>query len=712
MRSQQQIFDDLAALAAEPGFVYAIATINLRDHTVFYKDELQPKDMASFFSQNRLNRNEVMTLIGLLMRRPIDFAVPNFDTVQNYIRRAEELLEELHQKLAGPIGDFIKPNVTRQASDPLASAAVIREAVFYAAESAYPFQHRDLAPRKYKSDLRWLLRNRSIDLQATVDLCHALAAIFNRRSVEARRKVASDPASEQTVVQAALDLFTFSITELAAYTGRPVDTIRAIVKAFAFPAGQFNKAFTSLQAFNEAYAYPFLPMPPDCYLQLQPNGISEALYDTPFYWMLKDQNYASTALQHRGNFTEEFASECLVRVFGETRVFRNVEIYRSKGESLGEIDALVLFGDRAIVLRAKSKRLRLGARQGNAHQLREDFKAAIQDAVDQAFTCAQLLGDPSVVLRARDGRQVSIPQRPQIIYPLTIVADHYPALAFQARQFLDAQPTGQIVAPLVTDVFALDAMTEMLASPLRFLSYLGLRAGFGDKLMFSHELTVLSLHLKRNLWVRDDIDILHLEDDIAASLDAAMAVRRDSVSGQPTPKGILQWFDGTPLGTILAQIETSPIPAAVDFGLMVLQLDETKVQNINRTLRLILTRSLADGRLHDMSYFVPHLSFGMTVYCSQLTDQQVHSKLRPHCHIQKYAQKANLWFGLALRPAGIIQSMGKLNNPWAFDSQMQTAVANSPFSQSAPDTAKGRVGRNQPCPCGSGLKHKRCCITH
>ena len=27
----------------------------------------------------------------------------------------------------------------------------------------------------------------------------------------------------------------------------------------------------------------------------------------------------------------------------------------------------------------------------------------------------------------------------------------------------------------------------------------------------------------------------------------------------------------------------------------------------------------------------------------------------------------------------------------------------------APIQAEGRVGRNDPCPCGSGKKHKQCC---
>ena len=379
--------------------------------------------------------------------------------------------------------------------------------------------------------------------------------------------------------------------------------------------------------------------------------------------MSDDSNYAPTAFKHRGEFTETFTAERLISVFGADRVFRNVELCKSKGEIAGEIDTLVLFSDRAIVLQAKSKKLTLEARKGNDRQLQKDFKAAIQDAVDQAFACAELLGDPSVVLRSKDGTQVPFAQRPQTIFPVSIVADHYPALAFQARQFLNTKATERIVAPLATDVFALDAMTEMLASPLRFLSYLALRARFGDKLMFSHELTVLSYHLKKNLWVEDSVDLTVLADDIASSLDTAMTVRRDSVSGQATPDGILKWFAGTPLERILTEIEDRAIPVAVDFGLMLLELGEERVQKISKGINQVLARTVADGRLHDVTIYFPNLSTGLTVYCSQLADEEVTPKLQDHCRIWKYDQKATIWFGLALRPDGSIQLMGKLNEP-------------------------------------------------
>ncbi len=32
------------------------------------------------------------------------------------------------------------------------------------------------------------------------------------------------------------------------------------------------------------------------------------------------------------------------------------------------------------------------------------------------------------------------------------------------------------------------------------------------------------------------------------------------------------------------------------------------------------------------------------------------------------------------------------------------------FSQLYSDSDTGKIGRNEPCPCGSGKKYKKCCI--
>ena len=113
----------------------------------------------------------------------------------------------------------------------------------------------------------------------------------------------------------------------------------------------------------------------------------------------------------------------------------------------------------------------------------------------------------------------------------------------------------------------------MLASPLRLLSFLSLRARFNNNLMMSHEHVLLWYHLRHNLWFASDVDLMYLDDDITAHLDVAMAVRRDGVSGAATPDGILTRFEGPPFARIIAEIEDKPNPVAIDLGFMLLEFE-------------------------------------------------------------------------------------------------------------------------------------------
>jgi hypothetical protein len=69
--------------------------------------------------------------------------------------------------------------------------------------------------------------------------------------------------------------------------------------------------------------------------------------------MGSDKNYESNAMRNRGLFTEQFCFERLELVFGKLHVYANVDIFESKGKKAGEIDVLVFFGNRAVILTAR-----------------------------------------------------------------------------------------------------------------------------------------------------------------------------------------------------------------------------------------------------------------------------------------------------------------------------------------------------------------------
>jgi uncharacterized protein YchJ len=482
-----------------------------------------------------------------------------------------------------------------------------------------------------------------------------------------------------------------------------------VVRAFCLPAEDRNEQFTGLQEYNATNGMPILSLDNGNYVLFQHYSLLEAIYESPFFWMIGDKAYAPTALSHRGDFAESLALGCLRRVFGQ-HVHANVHVERSKGDERGEIDVLVAFGDRAIVLQAKSKRLTLEARKGNEAHVRADFKMAVQDAYDQALECSKALIEGSCKLVDSRGEVIKLSMPIKEIFPVCIVSDHYPALAFQAKQFLKAVETEAIRAPLVTD-----AITEMLETPLRLLSYLMLRSKFGGRVSSTHEFTLLSMHLKHNLWINEKYDFVVLEDDISVHLDSAMMVRREGLAGMRTPDGVLARMLGTPVGRIISDIESRPDAATIPLGFLLLSLSENSIETINKGIDLVRSEAASDGRNHDFTVLLGEFSSGVTIHCNDRPKNEAANALFNHCDLRKYSAKAHTWFGLVLSPeTGLVRFGLTSDGEWKQDDRMDAASQHMPAPLSTEEfrlalRGKRKVGRNSPCPCGSGRKYKKCC---
>ena len=375
-----------------------------------------------------------------------------------------------------------------------------------------------------------------------------------------------------------------------------------------------------------------------------------------------------------------------------------------------------IFGNRALVLQAKSKQLTLEARKGNDYQIREDFKKSVQNSYDQGLTCAKQLSESKVKLVGANSKEITIPHKLKEIYIVCAVSDHYPALSFQVWQFLKYETTGSIQLPLVVDIFTLDAMTEMLQTPLRFLSYLNRRVNYWDKVIATNELIILSYHLKKNLWLSDKIDMALLEDGISADLDVAMTVRREGIEGQDTPDGILTRLKSTTLGSIVKEIEANPSPGTIDLGFLLLTLSEKAFLDISNGIDKIGQHAKRDNKNHDLTLGFSPMSSGLTVHCNNDPIEVAGPRLQGHAELRKYAQKANHWFGICIHPIDKSLRFGISSNfEWKQDDRMDklTQKLKNPSNMSealAQLAQKRKTGRNDPCPCGSGKKFKKCCL--
>lgn len=711
-REESRIVEDLAALAGSPGYIHAIAHICHRDTVIYIKGKLRPSDMDRLFSGERLIRTELTTLLGLMVKMPLDLSLQPNSVIDDYVQRTDALMQELHNAMSYPTFASMVEALSAGDTPPnLWSGAGMREPIFYGTESAYAFQYRDFVPEKYGADDAWLLKTKGFTSGQARIIAKTMCALMDDKGTRLLADIRTDNCLPPTWLPA----FEFSLDEVVLHSGIEKDIVQAFFAAFLF-AGD-NAGFKEVGDFNEVAARPLLPTGRGTVLLFSHYAIYEALYESPFFWMLDDKAYRPMAAKHRGAFTEQFAARRLISVFGRENVHTNVNLYRGRA-IVAEVDVLVIYGDRLIILQAKAKKLTIAARKGNDNQLKTDFAAAIQDSYDQGWICANELLSGGCRLVDDNKKDVALPPSIKEVFLFSLVSEHYPALAFQASQSLKFQTTNVIRPPLVMDVFLLDTLTEMLATPLRLLSYVKLRVAVSDKLMSGHELTVLGYHLKQNLWLDENHDLVMLEDSVVKDLDAAMLVRRDNQPGDRTPEGILTKMRGTRYESMIKEIENRADPATLELGFHLLSMAEDSCRNVHRVLETITRKTQSDGKRHDVTLALSTPPCGVSFHCNPTVSHEAITVLETHCAKRKYQQRAAHWFGVSVSPTGQVQFGVTLDFPWEPSQEMEQLTADmKPASrvrdalpQFLGEVRHAKLGRNDPCHCGSGLKYKKCCL--
>ena len=673
-RSENQIFKELSRICTSKGYAHVIAFFCFRDNTIRYSEELTGEDLSQFFSSERLLRNEISALTGLMVKGAIDYSLPDPTEIQKMIDDTESILHELHLAIAKPFSKELEKKISTGSTDnPFKKGSLMREPILYSGESAHLFQYRDFAPLKYRKDNRWLKKNMGFGIKEAHKIVSTIFEIQNRKITEGLNQIRENPPESWTY----LPMFKFTIDEVIKKTGYSSKVVLRVLNKFTFSEESKNESFKNISDFNKISATPILKVEKKEYLLFQPYSLFEALYESPFYWMLYDENYKDTSSKNRGDFTEEFTKECLSKVFGDNRVFKSVEIIDSKKKNVGEIDVLAIYGDRAIVVQAKSKKLTIEARKGNETNLNSDFKKAIQESYNQGYDCSKFLQNADYQLQV-DDKILEINRDLKEIYIFCVVSDHFPALTTLAFHNLKFEKSEKIPSPFVMDIFHLDVMTEILNSPLYFMSYIKRRVDYAEKIHVTNEGVILAYHLKNNLWIEGKTNLMHITDDWSAELDVAMLARRESLPGKKIPDGILSKYRDTHFENLINQLSRNYHPAAIELGMFLLQLGEGTVMKMNEWLEMIKIRCLKDGLNHDFS--IAAGNSGISVHCNKEKLNQFVPRLNAHVLGRKYLTKSDQWFGVCVAPDELkFKYVIEFNEPWHQDKKMDDFVSSLPF---------------------------------
>lgn len=673
LRPEAEVFRDLEVLCTSPGYVYALASIHLANDIIPYSGKLKPEDLLPTYSWNRLIRSELSTLFGLMIKRPVSYDFQGNEVTGRYVDETYRLMEDLHRAIDGPgKANFIEAVKSGADLDAvLTHGGFLREAMFYGAESALSCQYIDLAKEKYQADNPWLLENKGFAIGDAVAVVSALISLQPDHIIQVMR--AQRPPRSLDMALPALAL---GPGELVQKSGIARERVDAVIAAFCVADGEANQEYRAASDFNVVNATPLLRLPDGHVVNFHTTSLGVALYEAPFFWMAKDKAYFHEhARGYRGDFAEKFCARRLGLVMRTSRIFTNVLLKDRQGNEVGEIDILLRYGDRALVFQVKSKRLTLEAQKGIEEKIRDDFQKGVQKAYDQGFSCASLIKAGSCTVTDKSGGVLKDLDSVKHFYPVCVLSDHYPALTHQARHLIKTRQEEGIKAPFVLDIFMLDEMTELLPSPLYFLSYVDRRVEYDDRVMASNEHVVFGYHLKKNLWLEKNVGLAGLMDDWGVEVDVAMLARRADVPGAKVPSGILTAARRTKIGALIQCIENSDDPVVIDLGLFLLTMGEEAVTEASKNIDKIIARVRRDGRIHDFSMGMKDTREGLTVHCSNLPADEGRERLIRHCARRKYLDRKDLWFGVWIGPGKFnVRLVTELKYEWKLDGNLFAAA--------------------------------------
>lgn len=713
-RSEAEILDELESICTSSGYVHSLCFIIWTENFISFNDKLTSENFSKMYSNDHILRSEISLLARLMASSKIDYTLPSPQKIQSYIDDSEKLLKELHMTLIMPWTEIAKKLLeTGENISTLEIGPQSREPIFYSGESAYLFQYKAFSLDRYSNDVNWLNKNIGFSPKDAMNVYDKIHEIQLKTFKKLHDEVTLESIDSLTLISA----FKFSIIQIAIETGISENIVRSIVQKFSYSNLPIKQKYRQIGAWNELSTFPIIPINSDEFLLLQSYCLAESAYESPFYWMQNDRSYRNIASDHRGQFTETFSANRLVSVFGAANVWRNITILDNRNETVGEIDVLIIYVDRAIILQAKSKRLTEAARKGNEQALKTDIEKAICDAYTQGFQCGNFLIDKKYKFKDGNGIEISFTQNYSEIFLMCVVSDYFPGLPFLIDKFIKPIDHPVIRAPYVIDIFLLDVLCELLENPLYFFSFLNRRHKYSKKIHASSEIAILAFHLGHNLWFDDGMDFINLGEDFSANIDVAMYARRDNLPAQRTPDGILTKFRNSIFGNVLDQIAKLETPGALDLGYVLLEANEETANNFSDAAMHIFSQTQITRRIHDFT--IMFQDSGITVHCGFSGDDKALERLRTHCEMAKYRAKAEKWYGIFLSPyevGKVIFAIG-CQSEWIEDPVMDIAVqklTTKPAVKSirvALDSERQRrkISVNQPCPCGSGKKFKKCC---
>jgi len=760
MRKTDTVIKDLKRLVSSRGYIYALCMILFEDF------HINPEKIQELNLIKRLTPKEASFLIGFLIQNQINFKPPGLwqDLIQMK-RKTYELMEELHKSFMIPFREKLqkyikkehKKDLMKEQKDFFGAGELLTEPIFYSGTGVYDFQYLEYLERKYKYDKKWLSEKKNFDIEQTKNIAikvkntiqekskkvhlygikerlpeiiedikkknpnenwekhlkdilsmmelHQYAELFYEDAGK-KKNLNTDKIGENewtSFYKGLIELFVIRKTDISSGIN-----VEAFLNNFSISIKKgINSQFKTIGNYNLINSHPIIKLEEDVYFVPIPFLLFEAIYESPFYWMIKDKEYEDQAGYNRGKVGEEITYDFLLKVFGENKTFKSVKITTKKGKDDTDIDVLCILGSKVLCVQVKSKKLTTLSRTGNDEQLQKDFQMAVQDAYEQGLMSRHIILKNNAKFVDEHGDEIKLSEEIDEVYIMGVTTENYPSLTHQAHVMLDKRDNDPF--PIVCTIFDLDLIAFYLNDPYDFLYYIRQRISLIDYFKAGEEMVFLGYHLKEKLWKIPNVDGCVIDTQFAQLLDrnyypikAGLEVSDDG----DTIKNIRKNEDFERLCNELKSINQAKI---TDIIFYLLDWSGEARANFVNLITKTKHKTLNDDKTHNFS-MPPDDSFsprvGVTFTSSNTENiKELRNSLLALCQIRKW-----IGFGSLKNSNNVMDVVVFNDQKWKQDKELEEMSKSRLKGIGRYVRIGKKIGRNEPCPCGSGKKYKNCCM--
>lgn len=457
-----------------------------------YAEDLASRDLRAV-----LNENEITFLFGLWLKNR-KCKLKNFESIESRAKEVHRLMDELHITFIPSFSVFESSNSYHESSRN--NPDVIKETIFYAGSGAYDYQFSHFLGQKYQLDKKWLESKKGFYLNDAKKLFIYIKAII---TIKINKRKTSN----------IFDNYSISFNN---YIFKKHPTFLKILDLLSFDTSDnLNSKFNDIGDLNEFKFRPVLKES-NKYIIPLPYLLAEAIYDCPFYWMLEDSTYKSSALKNRGDSAEMIVKNILEQKISPEHVFNGVEIKKSKEITLSDVDVCVVDKNKMLVFQVKSKRLTQISKKGNIEQFQKDFGQSVQDAYKQTIIAKDAILSKNYAFIVKDTNKHLDLSDVNEIYSVCVVLDSYPSITTHTRMFFYDENS---VLPITMSIFDLDVIMAYVQNFDMLFDYIKKRTINSKYFIADNELCFFSNYLKMGLERMPNSDITALDTNFAQYFD-------------------------------------------------------------------------------------------------------------------------------------------------------------------------------------------------